>query len=170
MSFSALHVKAETAHFQVLRARVLEEVPGIDDDTLSDTLEGITDLREMLAALVRSALEDEALVAGLSTRLSDMRVRTQRLTDRAEKKRSLVLGAMTEVDLKTLTEADFTACLRKGPPGLDVFSEERIPPDFWKPQPPKLDRQALIVALKGGNEIEGATLVPSATQLSVRTK
>jgi hypothetical protein len=99
-----------------------------------------------------------------------MRARAQRLTDRAEKKRSLVLGAMTEADLKTFTESDFTASLRKGPPGLDVFAEERIPPDFWKPQPPKLDRLALIVALKNGSEIEGAALVPSAMQLSVRTK
>ena len=160
----------EVARYRGLRDRLLAEVPSIDEETLADTLEGITELREVLAELLRSALEDEALANGLSARLADMRARLQRLTERSEKKRSLVLSAMTEVDLKTLTESDFTASLRKGPPGLDVFAQERIPSDFWKPQPAKLDRQALIVALKGGSEIEGAALVPSAMQLSVRTK
>ena len=44
------------ARFGALRDRLLVEVPDIDEETLADTLEGITDLREMLAELVRSAL------------------------------------------------------------------------------------------------------------------
>jgi hypothetical protein len=54
---------------------MLEELPDLDDETLQDTLEGISDLRQMLAEVVRSALDDEALASGLSTRLSDMKAR-----------------------------------------------------------------------------------------------
>jgi len=77
---------------------------------------------------------------------------------------------MAEAEIKTLTEPDFTASLRRGAPTLEVLAEERIPPAYWKPQPPKLDRQALLVALKGGSEIDGAAIAAPEVQLSVRTK
>lgn len=163
-------VQLEVSKHQLLASRLRDEFPDIDDETLADTLEGITDLREVLAQLVRSALEDEALSVGLSTRLADMKARVQRLDHRAEKKRALVLKAMAEAEIRSVIEPDFTASLRNGAPTLDVVDEERIPPAFWKPQPPKLDRQSLLVALKGGVEIDGAVLAAPQVQLSVRTK
>jgi Siphovirus Gp157 len=163
-------VRLEITKHGLLRDQLREQYPGLDDDTLSDTLEGITDLREMLAELVRSALEDEALSAGLATRLAEMKARAQRLENRAEKKRALALRAMTEAEIQTVIEPDFTASLRRGAPVLDMAAEERIPESYWKPQPPKLDRQALLAALKEGSEIEGVTLGAPQVQLSVRTK
>ena len=77
---------------------------------------------------------------------------------------------MAEAEIKTLIESDFTASLRRGGPTLDVLAEEKIPAAYWKPQPPKLDRQGLLAALKSGAEIEGATLAAPDIQLSVRTK
>ena len=38
------------------------------------------------------------------------------------------------------------------------MSEELIPEPYWVPQPPKLDRQALLADLKRGDEIPGAQL------------
>jgi hypothetical protein len=163
-------VRLEVTKHGLLRDRLREQYPGLDDETLSDTLEGITDLREMVAELVRSALEDEALSAGLATRLSEMKGRLQRLGDRVEKKRALALRAMTEAEIQTVIEPDFTASLRRGGPVLDIVAEEHIPESYWKPQPPKLDRQALLAALKGGIEIEGVALAAPQVQLSVRTK
>ena len=163
-------VKVEVIQYGLLRDKLREQFPWVDDETLTDTLEGLTDLREILTELVRSALEDEALSAGLSTRLAEMRTRLQRLGERAEKKRALALRAMAEAEIKTLVAPDFSASLRRGSPTLDVLAEERIPPDFWKPQPPKLDRQGLLAALKGGTEIDGAALAAPEVQLSVRTK
>ena len=168
-SFGGL-VETETANHRVWRDRLLAQIPDLDAETLADTLEGITGLREILTELVRSALEDEALSAGLSTRLAEMRTRLQRLGDRAEKKRALALRAMAEAEIKTLVAPDFSASLRRGSPTLDVLAEERIPPDYWKPQPPKLDRQGLLAALKGGTKIDGAALAAPEVQLSVRTK
>ena len=81
-------VKAETAKHRLLRDRLLAQIPDIDAETLADTLEGITDLREMLAELVRSALEDEALSSGLATRLAEMQARAQRLGDQGGEKAS----------------------------------------------------------------------------------
>ena len=163
-------VECETTRYQLFRRHLLSEIPDLDSETLADTLEGLTDLREMLAELIRSALDDEALAAGLSTRLSDMKARVERLETSAKRKRELALKAMSGAEIPKLTVADFTASLRQGAPTLDVIEEAKIPADYWKPQPPKLDRQGLLAALKAGTVIDGAFLQPMRLQLSVRTK
>jgi len=167
---SPRRVRHELSLHTVHRDRLLAQFPDLDDQTLADTLEGITDLREMLAEVIRSALEDEAMAAGLSTRLGDMKARLDRFTTRAKTKRSLVLDAMTAAEISKLAEPDFTASTRAGAPALEVTSDEQIPSLYWKPQLPKLDRQGLLAALKDGVAIDGVELAPRAMQLSVRTK
>jgi Siphovirus Gp157 len=163
-------MKAEAVNHRVLRERILAQIPDIDAETLADTLEGITDLREIVSELIRSALEDEALTTGLSTRLAEMKARGQRLGERADKKRALALRAMTEAEIQTLLAPDFTASLRRAAPSLEIVAEEIIPDAYWKPQPAKLDRQTLLATLKSGVQIDGATLARPQLQLSVRTK
>lgn len=167
---AAPDLRHELAKHQALRGRLLADIPDLDAQTLADTLEGISDLKEMLSELIRSALEDEAFADGLSTRLADMKARHERLDTRARRKRQLALQTMVDADIGMITEADFTASLRQGAPNLDVVSEDAIPAAYWKPQPPKLDKQGLLAALKAGTAIEGVTLATGQTQLSVRTK
>jgi Siphovirus Gp157 len=97
----------------------------------------------MLAEVIRSALEDEALATGLSPRLSDMKARLERLETRATRKHELALQEMSEAEIAKVMEADFTASLWKGSPAVEVTAQDKIPAAYWKPQPPKLDRQGL---------------------------
>jgi hypothetical protein len=166
----SLSLKIEASKYLALRERFLADWPTIDEDTLADTLEGITDLHEMIAAVIRSALVDEALQAGLRARLDDMKERLSRLEVRASKKRELALHAMSEVGLTKLEQPDFTASTRAGSPALVVIAEDRIPEGYWLQQPPKLDRQAILVELKRGLEIPGAQMSNPKPVLSVRTK
>jgi hypothetical protein len=153
-----------------LRERLLTEFPDLDDQTLTDTLDGCTNLKEMLAVLVRSSLDDEALASGLGGRLQDMKKRQERLEYSARKKRDLVLEAMSDAALSKVVESDFTVSVRSGSPTLEIMSEKDVPSPYWKPQPPKLDRLSLINALKSGARVAGAVLMPAKLQLSVRTK
>jgi Siphovirus Gp157 len=165
-----LSLKFETSKYQVLRERLLADWPDIEEECLCDTLEGITDLHEMIAAVIRSALVDEALQAGLRGRLEEMRQRASRLELRASKKRELALQAMIEVGLAKLEQPDFTASTRAGSPALIVVSEQAIAQAYWLPQPPKLDRQGLLGELKRGVAIAGAELSNPKPVLMVRTK
>ena len=88
----------------------------------------------MLAEIIRSALDDEALAAGLSTRLSDMKARIERFETSAKRKRELALKAMNEAEIPKLLVADFTASLRHGAPTVEVVEEAKIPAAYWKPQ------------------------------------
>jgi hypothetical protein len=163
-------IQSEATTYVTLRAQLLSDLPDLDEETLADTLEGLTDLREMLAELIRSALDDEALVVGLSTRLSDLKVRMERLEARAKRKRQLARRVMSDAVIATLTVADFTASLKQAPPAVEVLAEDKIPAVYWKPQPPKLDKQGILAALKLGTAIDGAALAAPQIQLSVRTK
>jgi hypothetical protein len=152
------------------RDKLQEEFPDADDETLADTLEGLTDLNDLLTEVIRSALDDEALLSALKSRIADMRERAGRIGARAEKKRLLVAEAMAQAELKRLEMPDFTLSLRVGSASVVVTDEGAIPETFWKPQSPKLDRQGLSQALKAGETIPGAVLGNPQPCLSVRTK
>jgi hypothetical protein len=158
------------AEHDYLRQRLKTEFPDADEDTLRDTLEGLSNLPEMLACVLRSYLDDLALAAALGIRISDMQERIDRFEQRAEKKRALVISVMERADLKKLVEPDFTVSFRTVPPSLVITDEQEIPHAFWKPQPPKLDRQGLSAALREGQTVPGAILGNGQTTISVRTR
>ena len=163
-------LKFEVHRYGILRQKLLEAFPEADDETVRDTLEGITTLNELIAEIIRSALIDESLQDGLRSRLDDMKQRLSRLEQRGVKKRQLVLEAMSEIGLSKIEQPDFTVSARAGPPSLVVVAEGEIPNDYWVPQPPKLDRQTLLNKLKRGAEIPGAQLSNPKPILAVRTK
>ena len=158
------------AEYEYLREQILAEYQEIDEDTLRDTLEGLSSLPEALATVVRSYLDDLALAAALGMRVGDMQERLHRIEARADKKRAVIAAVMERADIKKLAEPDFTASLRAVPPGLVVNDERDIPETFWKPQPPKLDRRGLIAALTAGQAVPGAGLGNGGVTLTVRTK
>ena len=160
----------EAIKYQALKERLELAFPEIDNETLADTLEGITNLHEMIAAVIRSALVDEALHCGLRFRLDEMKMRSSRLEERGAKKRRLALEAMIDAGLTKLELPDFTASTRAGSPSLLVASENLIPEPYWLPQPSKLNRQALLSELKQGSHIPGVELSNPCPVLMVRTK
>ena len=154
-----------------LRELLLAEYrEAMDEETLRDTLEGISSLPEALAAVVRSYLDDLMVAAALGMRIGDMQTRLSRIEARVEKKRATITQVMEKGDIRKLEQPDFTASLRAVPPGLVVADESLIPQDYWKPQPAKLDRRGLLTALKDGASVPGVSLGNGGTTLSVRTK
>ena len=160
----------ELSHHHFLQKRLETDFPDVDDDTLRDTLEGMTNLTNMLAEVLRSCLEDQSLASALKTRMADMQERQSRFEERARKKRELVTTVMEKAALKKITESDFTVSLRPSRPPLMIIDEAAIPRDFLKPQPDKLDRLGLIAALRDGRSIPGAVLGNPPMTISVRTK
>ena len=160
----------ESNRFTELRRRLIEADPEIDETTLLDTLEGATDLHEAIGEVVRSALEDEAMLNGLKGRLEDLKSRLARIKHRLDKKREVALAVMEDTGIEKLMEPDFTVSLRVSPPGVVITSEDDIPEWFWVPQDPKLDKRAILDAIKAGTAVTGAELSNSKISLAVRTK
>src|SRR5262249_2036674 len=163
LSFSA-------AAYRAVSERIRAEDPQIDDQSLADTVEGLTDLHEILTAIIRAALADQALATGLEGRIGEMQARRDRLQDRAAKRRQIAKDVMVDLDLKKLSAPDFTASIRPGTPALMVIDEAAVPSISGQPREPRLNRQELANDLKQGAEIGGVALSNPEPVLSVRTK
>jgi hypothetical protein len=165
-----MNLKFAAIHYRAIRDRLRAQDPQIDEHTLADTVEGLTDLHEILTAIIRAALTDEALAVGLKGRIAEMEERLGRLQDRATKRRQIAKDVMVELDLKKVAAPDFTASIRPGMRALMVIDEAAVPSIYWEPRDPRLNRQGLIADLKQGAEITGVTLSNPEPVLSVRTK
>jgi hypothetical protein len=165
-----MNLEFSAIHYRTVRDRLQAEDPQIDEQTLADTVEGLTDLHEILIAIIRAALTDEALAVGLKGRIAEMEQRLGHLQDRANKRRQIAKNVMVELDLKKLRAPDFTASIRPGTPALMVIDEAAVPSIYWEPRDPRLNRQVLVADLKQGAEITGVALSNPEPVLSVRTK
>ena len=158
----------EVENFVALRSALKLEFADIDDQTLSDTLEGLSDVRAVIAKLTRSAIEDETLAGALRRRIDEMRERLARFEARRERKREIVLLSLERTGINKLVEPDFTVHVRMGAPALTVVEEEAIPPDFWVMREPELNRGAVLKALKSGAMVPGALIEPGHPVLAIR--
>jgi hypothetical protein len=165
-----MNLEFSTIHYRTIRDRIRAEDPSIDEQALADTVEGLTDLHEIIAAIVRAALADEALASGLKVRIAEMQDRLERLQDCAAERRQIAKDVMVELDLKKITAPDFTVSIRTGMPALLVLDEATVPSIYWEPREPRLNRQELLSDLKGGADINGVALSNPEPVLSVRTK
>src|SRR5260370_8811526 len=95
---------------------MIAEFPETDEVTLRDTLEGLSSLPDVLAAVVRSYLDDLTVAAALAMRLDEMEERLSRTEHRADKKRNLGMRVMESADIKKLAEPHFTPSLPPVPP------------------------------------------------------
>lgn len=101
-----MNLSGALAEHESLKVELRKAFVDINDETLRDTLEGLSNLPEALAAIVRTYLEDLTLAAALGMRIADMQERLTRFEARAEKKRALVTQVMERAELRKLQEPD----------------------------------------------------------------
>ena len=126
------HLAFEKIKYLAIKEKILADNPDIDDQTLADTVEGLSELPDKLAAIMRDALETETLIDGLRIRMTEMTDRLARFRHKVERRRAIVRDVMLEAGIDKLQMPDFTASTRKGPVHLVVIDEERIPPEFFQ--------------------------------------
>ena len=163
-------LRLQAAHYHMLQEQLKSDYANLDDETLADTLEGVSDLPAMIEEIVRSSLEDEAIIAGLKLRADAMAARMTRLKERHQKKRQLAAWALGAAGLGKLKACDFTVSLSEGAVRLEISDESKLAPIYLVPQPAKPDRAAISAALKQGEPLEGAALVQGAPYITVSTR
>lgn len=152
----------------------LREMLGNDAETdpqlLLDTIEGETDLAEMVCVLHRETLTDQAMLDGTKAMIATLQERASGIEKRIETKRGIILMAMDRSGLGTIRGPLATFSLRDTKAKLVVDEESQIPARFFVPADPKLDREAVKVALEAGDDVPGAKLSNPGISLTIRMK
>lgn len=156
----------ELALHEKFKADLRAEFPDIDDATLHDTLEGMTDLNELIGYTIRSCEDDEAMIVGLVERKKDLDARMARYKLRVERKKETVLKVMEQAELKKVTLPEFTISqgTRKGT--LKVVDPDAVPDSLCK-----FERKPDLTAIKAAaGDVPGTALSNGSTYLTVRKK
>jgi len=163
-------VSERALHHEIQAATALKESLAAydDEDLLRDTIEGETDLHELIAKVFASIDEDAILLAGIAERMEGLKARKARIEKAVERKRAMIEQAMSIGEIRSLTLPSGTLILASKPRALVVENEADVPSDYWKPQPPKLDKSALKAALKDGASVPGASLDNGGSTLVIR--
>ena len=119
-----------------------------DPDFFIDVLEGETNLLELIAALDASIVDDEILVDGAKAALDKLQARKRAAENRIELKRRLLAHTLQQIGLKTLRTPTATLTIAEASLKAIAVAPEDIPARWWKPQPPKLDQDALTKAVR----------------------
>lgn len=152
---------------RVLREHLSDLAQG-DELFIRDSLEGETDLDGLVSTLVHAIGEDEAHAVGLKAYQDQISQRVALYGERAEFKRRLLVQALEISGRPTIETDGGTVTLRPVAPKVVEGEIADIPAEFWQPQPPKLDRRALLAALKEGRDVPGASLSNGGTTISIR--
>ena len=166
-NFSPLDNEATLA--ERIKAELLGDDPDLDERTFLDTLEGATNIMEMLGAAVRTAVYYGHVIEMQKRRKAELELRQERTEAEMYRLRDKVRDIMLRLDIKQLRQDDFTASLRATAPKVIVTDETLIPVDYWEMRP-HLNKQFLLDRLKDGAQVDGATLSNSGMSLAVRTK
>ena len=98
-----------TEAWKRLRDGLVRDHPDIDEETLADTLDGITGAKDLVASLIRDSNEDAAQAHGLGEYIASLESRKARLIDRAAKRKAAALTLLQEIDERKLERPEFTA-------------------------------------------------------------
>lgn len=148
----------------------MRDIIGEDEGDIATAVEGETNLHEAITRAVARVAELDALVAATDTVIENVKERQARLKKQRELIRSALTVAMEAGEIKKLELPLATLSLKRVAPST-VFSDEWLVPEkFWTPQPPKLDKKAVLDALKAGEQVPGATLSNGGQSIQVRFK
>lgn len=145
-------------------------VSQLDDDDavlLHDMVEGETEFFEAVERCLDEMGECEIHVAGLSDHIKKMTDRKSRYKNRIDRLRGAIDQAFQMAEVKTHQFDCATVTTKAVPPKLIITDEAAIPSTFFTPQPPALDRKALLDAVKSG-EVEGASLSNGGQSIQIR--
>lgn len=164
------HARALTIEMEAAKALLanIKDIIGDDEEAAADAVEGETDLRETIHAAIRRVGELEALADGLKAYGETIAKRQHRLSETAKRIRTAICSAMETGSIKSLELDIATATCKPVPPSVIINEEAQVPSKFWKPQPPKLDKAAVLKALKEKEDVPGARLSNGGQTVSLK--
>lgn len=144
---------------QIAQLSEMLESGEIDETAYNDTVEalGAEIALDDVVKAIRNKQADVEAYKSEADRLTDKKRRAEAAVDGLK---ALLLRYMQITEQKSVKTSLFTAS--KGvSKSADITDETALPAEYLIPQPPKVDKKAILAALKEGKQITGAELKES---------
>lgn len=168
------HVAIKLAKVDIGRAlSILELCPDLDvDEQLKlSTLEGETELNEIVSLLLSLNEDDEGMIEQIKAQIDGRRERVERFKHRIETRKSTIVSLMDTAMLTKLPLPEATVSVRTLGPRLKVTDADALPDAFTIPVTTrKPDMEAIEAAVEKGAVIPGVVMTNGGTSLTVRRK
>jgi len=142
-----------------------------DEQTIADTLEGMSDRIEIKAENVGMfILNLEAQGNAIKDAEKRMADRRKSIEAKAESIRRYLKDNMDRVGITKIENPYFSLNIKNNPPSVVITDAGKIPSNYYnypEAPPPSPDKTAIAKALKAGEIIEGAYL-HQATRLEIK--
>jgi hypothetical protein len=140
-----------------------------DDEFLADTLDGISDFKELCALAVREIKYREQQAVALKQLIADMKARLDRVERSTDNARATLAEAMLNAHEHKLALPDYTVSARKGVAKL-IIDEGELPDGFKTPViTMKPNRDAIKDALDKGKSLPGVRLSNPEPVITIRS-
>jgi hypothetical protein len=147
---------------------------GVDEQTLTDTLEGEAWPLELKAQNYGFVIRNlEATAASIKAAEKQMKERREAIERRAAALLERLKTGLEIAGVQKLECPHFAITIKKNPPAIDIWDEKQIPAKFMRtpeppPPPPAVpDKKAIKEAIDAGEEVPGAKKV-QGTRLDIR--
>lgn len=143
--------------------RELEENETLDAATLKDTLDSISDAREVKLDNLASWIEkNKAQIDWVTKRVKDLQAKKTALTNLNKSLQSYVTSALDDAQLKELQTENYILKPRNYRASTVVDSLDDLPADFKSTKTEVVaDKTKIYKALSGGEDVPGAHLKPN---------
>ena len=144
---------------QIAQLAEMLESGEIDETAYNDTVEalGAEIALDDVVKAIRNKQADVEAYKGEADKLTDKKRRAEAAVDGLK---ALILRYMQITEQKSVKTSLFTAS--KGvSKSADITDETALPAEYLIPQPPKVDKKAILSDLKEGKQITGAELKES---------
>ncbi len=143
----------ERLHQEILTADILKMQLvasfGEDDNLVKDTIEGETNLHEIMQTVIEDIGETQAQIDGLKLYQDKLNARKQTLKKRIDFMKTLLKVAMEAGKLgKTIKFPSATLSLKTSTDKADYYEEADIPSEFYISGEPKLCKDLIVKQLR----------------------
>jgi len=146
------------------------ELVGDDEMLRVDTLEGATNIKELLTAILRATEDAKALRDGTEQRLEELKARQTRFKMRIEFLRAMILQILHQADLRKIELPEGTLSIRAGTPQIvGDLDPDKLPDEFCRIMR-EVDRAKIRTALLNGQQVPGYFLSNSEPVLAVHVR
>lgn len=150
-------------------AAMLRDEPAEDERLYLDTLEGETDLYELVRQLIGQIEQEEGAQAALKAQIEDRQLRQRRAEGRIKTARNGITALLECAQLDKLTLPEATIAIRQVPPKPIVTDEASVPDELCK-FTRKPDMAAIKAEVEAGRVVSGVSFDNGGTSLTVRRK